>query len=118
MHTVNDFSEGQYIYDNVDAAVQPHELPAMLSDVANEWMHIGVLLGVSFDWLKQRRNAPPRQNLIAILRQWLNTTPEATLQHLVEAVEHKAGGGYPFKAAEIKTALETKMKGKTIVLYQ
>lgn len=108
---VNDFSGGRYIYDDSATAMESHELPAKLSAVANEWMHIGVLLGVPFSWLTEK-NGTPQENLSDTLREWLDEVPEATLQRLVEAVEHSAGGGNPAKAAEIKAALKKMIKGK------
>lgn len=108
MFTVDDYG-GSFIYDNDDIAV--NELKKLLANVANEWMHIGVLLGVTFDWLKQRAQSP-KQNLIETLSEWLKKSSKATLQQLVEAVEHKAGGSNPTVAKALKAALETMIQGK------
>ena len=87
----------------------------MLSAIAHEWMHIGVLLGVPYQWLCERVGTS-QQNLIESLRYWLEHTPEATLQHLVEAVEHQAGGNNQDMAARLKSALEERIHGKHIVI--
>ena len=85
------------------------ELPA----VAHRWVQVGVLLGVAFSWLEQRRSAglPDWLNMEDTLHHWLDTLGEAvTLQRLVEAVEHSAGGNNPILAAAIKSKLESELE--------
>ena len=84
-----------------------------LSAVAHRWFQVGVLLGVELHWLEQRRNAgqPDSQNLDDTLDYWLESCDEAvTLQRLVEAVEHSAGGNNPILAAAIKSKLESELE--------
>lgn len=83
----------------------------MLKNVTSQWMHIGVLLGIPFDWLKGRKSND-HQNLIATLTHWLNNTPDASLQQLVEAVEHGAGGGSHAVADSIKATLQPRKKAQ------
>ena len=80
-----------------------------LSAVAHRWVQVGVLLGVAFSWLEQRlARQTYQQNLRETLCHWLDTLDEAvTLQRLVEAVEHSAGGSNPSLAAAIKGKLES-----------
>ena len=76
-----------------------------LKRVAHRWLHIGLLLGIEFWWLEQRRNTDDQQNLRGMLKHWLNSLGDVTLQRLIEAVEHSAGGKSPTLAGEIKMRL-------------
>ena len=101
--SVDDFTSGSHTYDSVDEATEA--LSRELSAVAHRWVQVGVLLGVAFSWLEQRRNArqDDQQNLRDTLCHWLDTLGEAvTLQRLVEAVEHSAGGNSPALAETVK----------------
>ena len=77
-----------------------------LLPVAHRWLHIGLLLGIKFWWLEQReRSTDDQQNLRDMLKHWLNLLRNVTLQRLIEAVEHSAGGKSPTLAGEIKMRL-------------
>ena len=104
--SVDDFSGGQHLYNSVDQATEA--LSRELSAVAHRWIQVGVLLGVGLPWLEQRRSTrqTDQQNLREVLRYGLDTLDEViTLQRLVEAVEHSAGGDNPTLAAAIKSNL-------------
>ena len=104
--SVDDFSGSPHLYNCVDEAMEA--LSRELLAVAHRWVQVGVFLGVEYYWLEQRRSArqTDQQNLREVLRYCLDTLGEAiTLQHLVEAVEHNAGGSDPTLAAAIKSKL-------------
>ena len=100
----DDYSGEPHIYESDEAATD--SLSRELSPIAHHWMHIGVLLGVEFSWLEQRTSADHHQNLRATLNHWLNSLGDITLQRLVEAVEHRAGGNNPQLAGTLKEKCE------------
>ena len=104
--SVGDFSGGQHPYNSVRQATEA--LSRELSNVAYRWIQVGVLLGVGLPWLEERRSTrqTDQQNLRETLHHWLESPFEdITLQHLVEAVDHSAGGDNPALAAAIKSNL-------------
>ena len=91
--TVHSFRHKKYvyIYDELDDAA--YQLSRMLSDVAQRWIHVGIILGVKWSWIIQRSGRDDdRQNLREMLCHWLESITNVTLQRLVEAVKHSAGG--------------------------
>ena len=74
------------------------ELYQDLTPAANRWMDIGVLLGVDYALLEQKRDEDKHQCLRETIKLWLDSLNDPTLQRLVEAVEHSAGGNYPAQA--------------------
>ena len=92
------------VYSSAEEATT--NLSTELSSVARRWLHIGLLLGIKFCWLEQReRSTDDQQNLRGMLKHWLNSLGNVTLQRLIEAVEHSAGGKSPTLAGEIKMRL-------------
>ena len=75
--------------------------------MAHRWLHIGLLLEIEFYWLERRERSTDddQQNLHGMLKHWLNSLRNVTLQRLIEAVEHSAGGRSPKLAGEIKKRL-------------
>ena len=103
---VDDHSRGPHacsVYSDAEEATR--NLSRELSPVAHRWLHIGVLLGIKLWWLEQRRNDDEQQNLRDMLRYRLISHDNVTLQRLVEAVEHRAGGNNPKLAQELKSKL-------------
>ena len=97
----NFLSVTDYDDDSVEKATGA--LSQELSQIAHCWIHVGVLLGVRFSWLEKRSSeqSDSQQNLHDTLSHWLNSSDDVTLQRLVEAIEHKAGGNYPILAKRI-----------------
>ena len=93
------------LYDSDDAATD--SLSGELLPVSHRWIHLGVLLGVDFSWL-QSREGSKQQNLRATINHWLNSLGDVTLQRLVEAVEHRAGGNNPQVAKVLREKLTSK----------
>ena len=91
-----------HIFDDVEVATD--DLSGQLLPVASRWIHIGALLcpDIEFSWLSGQRSSDDHQNLRALMRTWLNSIGDVTLQRLVEAVEHSAGGKDPALAKKIK----------------
>ena len=85
------------IYGSDEAATD--SLCEELLQVSHHWIHLGVLLGVQFFQLKSMKGTN-QQNLRDTINLWLNSLGDVTLQRLVEAVEHKAGGNNP-RLAEV-----------------
>ena len=76
-----------------------------LSQVVTRWKHVGVLLGVKYSVLERiSGDDNVEQNLRDTIAEWLNNcdTQTQTLQRLVEAVEHSAGGRNPNLARDIR----------------
>ena len=102
---VDDHSRGLHacsVYRDAEEAKR--NLSRELSPVAHRWLHIGVLLGIKLWWLEQRRSGDAQQNLRDMLYR-LISHHSVTLQRLVEAVEHRAGGNNPELAQELKSKL-------------
>ena len=101
--TVDSLYGNEHLYGSPDDAA--NNLSRKLSDVADRWIHIGVLLGVEWPWLKQRIGRDDdRQNLRVMLRHWLDSLDGVKLQTVVEAVRHSAGGSNPKLAERIKNS--------------
>ena len=95
-----------HVYHSAEEATT--HLSRELLPVAHRWLHIGLLLGIEFWWLEQReRSTDDQQNLRGMLKHWLNLLGNAyvTLQRLIEAIEHSAGGNNPTLAGQIKMRL-------------
>ena len=94
-----------YTCSSEDAA---HSLCGELLDVFSRWIHIGVILGVEFSWLEGRIGKDTdQQNLRDTIKHWLNSLGDVTLQRLVGAVEHGAGGNNPQLAEVLREKLTT-----------
>ena len=76
-------------------------LNGVLYEVRDRWIHIGILLGVVYHQLMRIKKKDESQRLRETLTEWLNNGRVVTLQRLVEAVEHSAGGNSPAKAKEV-----------------
>ena len=100
--TGDDLFDDLSIFDGVEDALD--DLLVDLSAVASRWIHIGALLSpdITFSWLSEQRSGDDQQNLRATMEAWLNSIGDVTLQRLVEAVEHSAGGKNPVLAKTIK----------------
>ena len=101
MHSLAVGDEGLYSSD--DEALD--DILTYLSRVAIRWQHVGVLLGVRYEFLEslaQGLDDDSQQNMRAMIEEWLNNCDTVTLQRLVEAVEHSAGGKNPALAKEIR----------------
>ena len=64
-----------------------------------------MLLGVKYSFLEDKsRRDDVQQNMRDTIEEWLNNcdTETQTLQRLVEAVEHRAGGRNPNLAKDIR----------------
>lgn len=73
-----------------------------LSAVSGRWFQIGVLLGVDVPTLREFEHG--NNPLRAMLQQWLNNyTGMPTVEHVVEATRHSAGGSNHTLADEILT---------------
>ena len=109
--SVDDFCGAPHIYESVEEATE--SLSRELSAVAHWWVQVGVLLDVALAWLEKKRNerSDDQQTLRDMLGQWLDSLGDVTLQRLVEAVEHSAGGSDPALAAAIRTKLTTSATG-------
>ena len=85
--------------------------------MAYRWIHVGALLcpDITFSWLSEQRSGDDQQNLRALMRAWLNSMGDVTLQRLVEAVEHRAGGNNLVLAKMIKVKYTGKFRACTCV---
>ena len=101
--TGDDLSDNAaFIFKEADDALD--NLMVDLTAVASRWIHIGALLGpdITFAWLSIQTSGNHQQILRDMLATWMDSIGEVTLQRLVEAVEHSAGGKNPAVANTIK----------------
>ena len=99
--TVDEYDGSQYLFKTSSEALDA--ICKDLVSVKHLWKPIGVLLGVKYTaFLQQRKDGKDQENLRQTIRQWLDTSKMLTLQRLVEAVEHSAGGNNYSLARQIK----------------
>ena len=60
-------------------------------------------MGITVSNLNACKQSSDDDSLRYMLDQWLNNSDEASVQHIVEAVAHPAGGNNPVLAKDIAT---------------
>lgn len=75
------------------------ELCHLLTDVSDRWFQIGVLLGIKVPKLKALKGE--KNPLLAMLQRWLNDPGDKTVELVVEATSHRAGGNNKVAAKKV-----------------
>ena len=81
-----------------------------LSELAHLWFQIGIQLDIDLLALEQIFGRDDKDRLQHMIEEWVNNSDDnCSLQHIVGAIRHRAGGNNLIVANSIHTTLQGKL---------